>query len=69
MNKQQTAVEWIEEEYMKGNIILPILFQQAKEMEKSQISKSYEKGWVNGDLKKAPRFGSEYYDNQYKKNE
>jgi hypothetical protein len=74
MENKQTAVEWLENEIRKeiGTLTKGFMFsliEQAKEMEKSQISKSYEKGWVNGDLKKAPRFGAEYYDNEYKNNE
>ena len=65
---QQTAVEWfwihledsISKEYFD-------LFEQAKEMEKEHIKNAYESGWVNGDLKKAPRFGSDYYDQTYNK--
>ncbi len=44
--KQQTAVEWLFEQFfkvkwdsMKGN--RPIIFEQAKEMEKEQITDSY----------------------------
>lgn len=37
MENKQTAVEWLEEQFMKGTTILPILFQQAKQMEKEQI--------------------------------
>ena len=40
----QTAVQWLEQEFMKGNIILPILFQKAKAMEKEQISKAWNDG-------------------------
>ena len=65
---QQTAVEWfwihlpenISKEYFD-------LFEEAKAMEQLEIYAAYETGWVNGDLKKAPRFGSEYYDQTYNK--
>jgi hypothetical protein len=30
-------------------------------MEADKIAKAYENGWVNGDLKKAPRFGQDYF--------
>ena len=43
------------------------ILQQAKQMEKDQIKVSYETGWVNGDLKKAPRFGEDYYNDKYNK--
>jgi hypothetical protein len=66
--KQQTAVEWfwihlpenISKEYFD-------LFEEAKAMEQLEIYAAYEAGWINGDLKKAPRFGSEYYDQTYNK--
>ena len=58
----QTAVEWLIEQlpirmqnYLQNDI------EKAKRMEKNQIKESYESGWVNGDLKKAPRFGEDYY--------
>jgi transposase len=34
-------------------------------LEKEQIINAYEAGWVNGDLKKAPRFGSDYYNEKF----
>jgi hypothetical protein len=61
-----TAVEWfwihlpenISKEYFD-------LFEEAKAMEQLEIYAAYEAGWINGDLKKAPRFGSDYYDQTY----
>jgi uncharacterized protein YoaH (UPF0181 family) len=41
MNKQQTAVEWIEQEMLKGNLSLKEILIQAKEMEKEQIKEAY----------------------------
>ena len=71
MENKQTAVEWLyrwsndnQEATIKEWIEA---FEQAKEMERSEIYTAYETGWVNGDLKKAPRFGSEYYDQKYNK--
>ena len=61
--KHQTAVEWLIEQKLSrpwGEII-----EEAKAMEKKHIVIAYETGWVNGDLKKAPRFGSDYYDNLF----
>jgi hypothetical protein len=47
--KQQTAVEWLEQEYKKwyrkGNPIILKLIKQAKQMEKEQIKKAYNYGW------------------------
>lgn len=65
---QQTALEWFEQEFMKGQIILPILFQQAKELEKEQIMDDFNAGqwaWaehLNGKEKKDPL---EYYNETY----
>ena len=42
-----------------------LIINQAKAMEKEQIENAYESGWVNGDLKKAPRFGSDYYNEKF----
>jgi hypothetical protein len=67
---QQTAVEYINE-YIKNNLFIDNnllqVFEEAKEIEKEKIIKAYEAGWVNGDLKMAPRFGSEYFDQNYNK--
>jgi len=66
-NKQQTAVEWLftqlyEKFEMKGDgEKMNKILNKAKEMEKEQIVNAYECGWINGDLKKAPRFGKDYY--------
>ena len=65
---QQTAVEWLicnldivwEEKIID-------LVEQAKQMEKKQIIEAYETGWVNGDLKKAPSKGKDYYNETYNK--
>jgi hypothetical protein len=35
-NKQQTIVDWIEQEMLKGNLSLKQILIQAKEMEKEQ---------------------------------
>ena len=66
MENKMTAVEWfwihlpenISKEYFD-------LFEEAKAMEQLEIYAAYEAGWINGDLKKAPRFGSDYYDQTY----
>jgi len=44
-NKQQTAVEWLEETMLKPLIQWPDdIWEQAKEMEKEQILKAYDAG-------------------------
>jgi hypothetical protein len=62
--KEQTAVEWLYDELSKiwyDKKLSEQLLEQAKAMEKEHISVAYETGWVNGDLKKAPRFGQDYF--------
>jgi hypothetical protein len=39
-NKQQTAVEWLEQEMLKPNLSMKEILEQAKEMEKEQIIKA-----------------------------
>jgi spore coat polysaccharide biosynthesis predicted glycosyltransferase SpsG len=67
-NKQSmTAVEWFVKQ-------LPIRIvnsyqeeiAKAKQVEKHHIAMAYEWGWVNGDLKKAPSRGSDYYNQTFK---
>ena len=70
--KQQTAVEWLYKElYGTPRTLwedeLIKIFEKAKAMEQLEIYAAYETGWVNGDLKMAPRFGSEYFDQNYNK--
>ena len=70
-SKQQTAVEWLQELYNSRpayeEFIMEDEFEEAKAMEQLEIYAAYEAGWINGDLKKAPRFGSDYYDQTYNK--
>ncbi len=47
-DKKQSAVEWFEEQYMKGTTILPVLFQQARQMEQEQNAEAYKRGWDEG---------------------
>jgi 20S proteasome alpha/beta subunit len=39
-NKQQTAVEWLEQEMLKPNLSMKEILKQAKEMEKEQIEQA-----------------------------
>jgi len=71
-NKQQTAVNWLYDQlYGTPRTLwedqLIKIFEEAKAIEQLEIYAAYEAGWINGDLKKAPRFGSEYYDQIYNK--
>ena len=53
--------------YQRALSDISMYITEAKEMERDGIVKAYEAGWVNGDLKMAPRFGSEYFDQNYNK--
>jgi hypothetical protein len=63
----QSAVDWLftqlyEKFEMKGDgIEMNKIVEQAKSMEKKEISTAYECGWIYGDLKKAPNKGEDYF--------
>jgi hypothetical protein len=42
--RQQTAVEWLEQEMLKPNLSMKEILEQAKEMEKEQMEDS----WLDG---------------------
>lgn len=64
--KQQTAVEWFEQQLDELDIEIPYsIFEQAKEMEKQQIIDAYF-GGLNGFLKEG-RGAESYYDETFKK--
>jgi hypothetical protein len=67
-NKMVTAVEWlIKKLYDEWGISIPDeAIIQVKQMERSEIEIAYETGWVNGDLKKYPRYGKDYYNDNLK---
>ena len=54
MSKQQTAVEWLEQEYKKwyrkGNPIILKLIKQANQMHKEQTKAAYNKGYQDGEI-------------------
>ena len=56
--KQQTAIEWLEEEMLKPNLSMKEILNQAKEMEKDQHIKSWEAGLMKVDF-------NEYYNETY----
>jgi hypothetical protein len=45
-NKQQTAVDWIEQEMLKGNLSLKEILEQAKEMEKEQHENTWDDSFL-----------------------
>jgi SMC interacting uncharacterized protein involved in chromosome segregation len=60
--KQQTAIEWLEEEMLKPNLSMKEILNQAKEMEKDQHIKSWEAGLMKVDF-------NEYYNETYEENQ
>ena len=57
-NKQQTVVEWLEQEVLKPNLSMKEILEQAKEMQKDQHIKSWEAGLMKVDF-------NEYYEQTY----
>ena len=47
-NKQQTAVEWLEQEMLKPNLSMKEILEQAKEMEVMGKEMSYADGYSQG---------------------
>jgi hypothetical protein len=47
-NKQQTAVEWLEQEMLKPNLSMKEILEQAKEMDKERLTDAYCDGKANG---------------------
>ena len=43
-NKQQTIVDWIEQQMMEGNLSLKEILEQGKEMEKEKLKEAWNKG-------------------------
>ena len=67
-NKQQTVVDWLEQEMLKPNLSMKEILKQAKEMEKERIETAYNKGTVHGiDYPEStlPITGEQYYEQTY----
>ena len=66
-NKQQTTVDWIEQEMLKGNLSLKEILVQAKEMEREKIIKAhgvqFDYSYSQIDPKKIT--GEQYYNETY----
>jgi SMC interacting uncharacterized protein involved in chromosome segregation len=56
--RQQTAIEWLEEEMLKPNLSMKEILNQAKEIEKDQHIKSWETGLMKVDF-------NEYYNETF----
>jgi hypothetical protein len=64
-DKQQTTVEWIEQEMLKGNLSLKEILEQAKEVEKERIIKANRDGVDMVVDKKDFISGEQYYNKTY----
>lgn len=67
--EKQTAVEWLEEQYIKhsSNLLeMRKVFEQAKQTEKEQITQSHLEGQYHADGIKAEEIAQDYYDATYK---
>jgi hypothetical protein len=63
-DKKQTAVEWLEEQFNSGSFFnWKTVFEQAKQMEKEQISRGYQEGLIDG-MNHSPK---DYYNETYGK--
>ena len=60
-NKQQTAVEWLEQEMLKPNLSMKEILEQAKQMFEEQIEKAYDDAIMKG----RQEDGEEYYEKTY----
>jgi len=58
--RQQTAIEWLEQEMLKPNLSMKEILEQAKEMEKQQIENSMSVAFLDG-----LRSGNENYKSPY----
>jgi hypothetical protein len=69
-NKQQTVVEWLEQEMLKPNLSMKEILEQAKEMNKEQMDKVAEDWWNEGarsadDGKRKYESFEQYYQQTY----
>jgi hypothetical protein len=62
---KQTAVEWLVEQYKKVGGISISMADQAKAMEKEQISIAYKEGWDCPHGEGFPETGEQYYKETY----
>ena len=75
MTNKQTAVEWLEEQFVfflkdiienKNNILCKNLFEQAKQMEKEQIKDAHLIGLITSMEMEATKQAEQYYNQTYK---
>jgi uncharacterized protein YoaH (UPF0181 family) len=63
-NKQQTAVEWLEQEMLKPSLSMKAIIEQAKEMEKEQKANTWNNA-INAVEKDKWESFEQYYDETY----
>jgi hypothetical protein len=63
-NKQQTAIEWLEEEMLKPNLSMKEILEQAKEMDKQRIAKAFTDGKAQN-FSFYDKTGEQYYEQTY----
>jgi SMC interacting uncharacterized protein involved in chromosome segregation len=64
--RQQTAIEWLEQEMLKPNLSMKEILEQAKEMEKQQIRNAYNDGHTDGAIDRPGlTSGTIYYNETY----
>ena len=70
-NKQQTAVEWLEQEFEKrlplgvGDVLIDLI-KQAKELEKQQIIDAHLTGLIHPLEMEATKQAEQYYNETFK---
>lgn len=62
---QQTAVEWLEEQFLRERFVYDFDFDKAKEMEKQQIEAAWQAGDGEHD-RVAHELSKKYYNQKYK---
>ena len=62
--RQQTAIEWLEQEMLKPNLSMKEILEQAKEMEKERIINAWKAGDGKYD-KVADKLAKQYYEQKY----
>jgi len=62
---QQTAVDWLIEQYVKDGLFLQGVYEQAKEMEKKQRIKDYNAGYVDAQLNHVNDAVNYVYESEY----
>ena len=70
MEKKQTAVDWLVEQYAGAygkavNNVMSMMIERAKEMEKEQIINAHLEGYMDGGNHK-PTTEEQYYNETYK---